>query len=387
MLVAACGSDDDAATEPADTTPAETAPAETEPTETEPDDDMSDTTEAVETTEPETTEPDDEDILARYLLPPDDLSLPTAPLSARPDGKTVMYLYLGLPVPTLLADEMQVAASELGVDLVSVQFASCGEEFTAAFDRAVTEQPDGVMFGSCPPDAVTEQINELQANGIPVVAHGVATTPDADFPVIAGAETFQLNGDLAGRFIAAESEEPEDVLLVGLPTVAVLSDNFGPALEASLAEVCPECNLVREDVTPQLIGQGQVPGLITNALQANPDIQWVVFEGASSARGVPEALDSAGIDVDIITLGGESVNWQYMRDGEQTADLANPLGMVVWRTMDLMARQLAGDDVTAEQQLVSPTQILLPDTVPGPDNGPFWQPGDYQSEFKALWAG
>ena len=78
-------------------------------------------------------------------------------------------------------------------------------------------------------------------------------------------------------------------------------------------------------------------------------------------------------------------SYAYMRGGQvQVADFALPYGLLAYRTVDIVARQIAGDDLAAAAGPL-PRQLLEQDTIIDSYQG-YW-PGveGYEEIFTGLW--
>lgn len=312
----------------------------------------------------------------------------TEPLPASPEGKRVYYLEQDLPVMQLIGDNLQDAANELGVELTRVNAGLTPESWGRAFDRAVEDAPDAVLAGPIPAAAVGSQLQALAGMNIPVVVWTSVDLPEPGNGIthnFDGIAYYQRQGRLMADWVTADSKGEANAVLFNIPdfpSLAPLQDAFDRRLE----KVCPECSLDVVEVGATSIAT-ELPGRVTSYLQQNPDTDYVVMGFGDMAIGVPDALAAAGLDegVDLVTQSGGQLNYEYVKNGQQSVEGATPFGLYSWKLMDTAARLVVGASVAPDEAELIPTQLLTKDKITFNLNEPWPGVKNYKADFKKLW--
>ena len=162
---------------------------------------------------------------------------------------------------------------------------------------------------------------------------------------------------------------------------AVIQDAF----KAELSSLCPDCKVHELKIPVATLGN-KAPQLIVSDLQANPDTNVVVGANSEQMIGLPAALKTAGLKVDTIGGAGSPVTLQYLKDGQQTADVALDLPVLTWSMIDAAVRGATGQQLGADQAKgLPPQQILMQkDIVFDPKMGWTGYP-DFADRFLKLW--
>jgi ABC-type sugar transport system substrate-binding protein len=144
-----------------------------------------------------------------------------------------------------------------------------------------------------------------------------------------------------------------------------------------------------------------LPGQITSALQANPDLDMIVYAFGGMLYGVPDALDAAGLvnQAKAVSQAGGPLNFGFIaNDQHQVAEVALASELLGWRAIDAAARVLAGEGpgraetpanavVDGHPDILSgglPLQILEKGSIADPSALWIGVEG-FQDQFKALW--
>jgi ribose transport system substrate-binding protein len=402
LLVAACG-DDDAST---DTTAAaaETTAAAVE------------TTAAAETTAPaaETTAPAAEttaapaeglasaDALARveaFRQPVTELPFST-PVAAEA-GKKVFYVQCGVAVCAEIAVGIEAAAAAAGWTYETASHQDTPDTVASAFDAAIAAGADVILTSGNPREWFASQLATLKDSGIPVIAWSLPEGYEPGDGIAANLLTqddYYFYGVLMADYAAATTVTG-NIHFVGLPTFPVLSI-VQQGFTDEIAKACPTCTVEVSEVAVTDIGTN-LPGQITSALQANPDLDMIVYAFGGMLYGVPDALDAAGLvnQAKAVSQAGGPLNFGFIaNDQHQVAEVALASELLGWRAIDAAARVLAGEGpgraetpanavVDGHPDILSgglPLQILEKGSIADPSALWIGVEG-FQDQFKALW--
>ncbi len=406
LVMTACGSDDDGGSD--DPTPSatdDTASDDTASDDTASDDTASDDTASDDTATDDTATggtAGDADAAARveaFLQPVTELPL-NEPVALE-TGNTLFYVQCSVPVCAEIAIGLESAAEAAGWEYETASHQDTPDTVASAFDAAIAAQPDVVMTSGNPREWFATQLATLEDQGVPVVAwsmpEGYEPGDGVDVNLLTNDDYF-FYGVLMADYAATISENQE-ILFVGLPTFPVLS-TVQEGFESEIATACPDCNVQVIEVAVTDIGTN-VPGTVVSALQANPEIDTVVYAFGGMLFGVPEALDAAGLadQAQGISQAGGPMNFGFIANGQhQVAEIGIASELLGWRAIDAAARILAGDGpgtATAPSAavieghpdiLVSglPLQILTAESIDDPSA--LWVGVDgFQDKFKELW--
>lgn len=198
---------------------------------------------------------------------------------------------------------------------------------------------------------------------------------------------------------AATTTKTGNVLFVGLPTFPVLSI-VQQGFKDEIAKACATCKVDVSEVAVTDIGTN-LPGQITSKLQANADLDTIVYAFGGMLFGVPDALQAAGLmdQAKGISQAGGPLNFGFIAGGQhQVAEVGLASELLGWRAIDAAARVLAGGSagraetpanavIDGHPDILSgglPLQILEKDSIKDP--AALWPGVDgFQDKFKALW--
>ena len=129
---------------------------------------------------------------------------------------------------------------------------------------------------------------------------------------------------------------------------------------------CPECNVIFVEHSIQNLLEGAIAGRLIAAIQENQDAQplYLQYTFGDQSFGATAAIEEAGLLDSVKIVGGDPTteNLSNLQAGKEAAWSGNPVFFVGWRFIDLAARSLQGEDISALATSPLPTQILLPDS-------------------------
>lgn len=306
------------------------------------------------------------------------------PLTKSPKGAKIAYMDCGTPICALFWDLLEPAGKTMGVEISRVKAGSSAATVDSAFASVVAQKPDAVIVTAIDISLWQNYLKELQDADVPVVTTGVTGVEDKGVDAPQAAESAsELEGKLLADYVAAEMKGKNVALykVPELPFTAIVASAFTAELKA----VCPDCSVRPVDVSVTTIGNS-APSKIVSDLQAAPDTEVAVFAIDEAQTGLPAALKTAGIDVETLGNSPGPTNLQYLRDGQETAALGVDLPVLIWTTLDIAARKIAGQELKGDAaEGVSPVQFLRKeDIVFDPAKGWTGYP-DFAERFAKLW--
>ena len=380
MVVAACSDDESSS----DTTQA-----------------ASDTTTAVSDTTAAAGDSIAAERVAAFLKPVAALPL-NAPVKVEA-GKKLFYVQCSVPVCAEIATGIEAAAKAAGWEFETASHQDTPETVASAFDAAIAAEPDVVLTSGNPREWFASQLATMKEKEIPVVAWSMPETYEPGDGVSVNLLTnddYYFYGVLMADYASLNSAN-KNILFVGLPTFPVLS-TVQQGFEDEIAVVCPDCKVDVTEVAVTDLGTN-LPGIVVSKLQANPDLDHIVYAFGGMLFGVPEAIEGAGLSdqATAISQAGGPLNFSFIAAGQhQVAEVALASELMGWRAVDAAARILAGEGpgradtpalavIEGHPDILSgglPLQILEADSIADPTA--LW-PGvaGFQDLFTALWAG
>jgi ribose transport system substrate-binding protein len=417
LAVAACGGDDDSDDGAGEPTAEETAESEAaEPTDPPAATEAPESTDAPATDAPPATEAPESgeassesseggglavERVAAFSQPVTELPLSTP--VALEAGKKLFYVQCSVPVCAEIAIGIEAAAAAAGWEYETASHQDTPDTVASAFDTAIAAQPDVVLTSGNPREWFASQLATLQDQGIPVIAWSMPEGYEPGDGVSVNLLTnddYYFYGVLMADYAAVTSTS-KNILFVGLPTFPVLS-TVQQGFEEEVASACADCNVDVIEVAVTDLGTN-LPGTIVSELQANPDVDMIVYAFGGMLFGVPEAIDAAGLSDQAVAISqaGGPLNFGYITAGQhQVAEVALASELMGWRAVDAAARILAGEGpgraeapelavVDGHPDILAgglPLQILEADSIADPTA--LW-PGveGFQDQFTTLWAG
>jgi ribose transport system substrate-binding protein len=309
----------------------------------------------------------------------------TEPLERVPKGARIAFVDCGTPVCALFWELIQPAGQTMGVEISRIRAGQSADTVSAAFDTIVSQKPDGVIVTSINPQLWQNQLKELQDADIPVATTGVADAADygIESPQFSAVEE-QRDGALLADYVVANYGGDAEIALYKVPELT-LTAPFAESFEAEIEEICPDCTVRTVDVAVATIGN-TAPNQVVSDLQANPDTTVAAFALDEVQNGLPAALQAAGIDVPTVGYAPTPTNFQYIQDGQQEATLATDLPVLMWTMVDLVAREIVGQELSGnEAKGLGVIQFLTQeDIVFDPSMGWTGYP-DFAERFARLW--
>ena len=324
-------------------------------------------------------------LLAPYVGKPSAFPV-DKPLSKRlPGGTTIEFLQCGAPFCGLIAQALQGATKVMGVQFKVVKAGVSATELQSAMQTIIADKPDGVVLAGVEPTGITQQIAQLEQNGVAIGSTGLAGA--SKYGIKAASESDQWLA-LAGQLLAAAVVEDKQA-----KTNAVFYNttelSFSPVVLAAyqdeLKKLCPGCQ-TRTTTLPLASFGTTAPSTVVSDLQRNPNTNVAIFPSLEATAGVTGALRTAGVTVDVIGGAPTPQNLQDLKAGAIKVGVTPDNAVNVWTTLDMVARLINQEPLTSgEQSGIPPVQVLKPaDITFDPTNGWTGYP-DFAQRFGKLW--
>lgn len=310
------------------------------------------------------------------------------PLKTKPTGKHFVYVQCAVPECAFVGQYTKEAAKELGAKVTIIEAGGTAESIGKAFNTALQLKPDVLLENGIDPVLWKSQLAKAKEMKIPVVAQTTPVKANAGDGISWGIDTpatWTHVGTLMADWVVSKSAGKANTVLFWPPQIAVFKF-FADGFQAELADKCAECKIDVQTVPGGDIGTPRLPNRVVSYLQAHPETKYVTMAFGSMAIGLPQALAAAGLTdkVTVISEAGGPINFQYIKSGQQTMDLAQDLRVQAWTGVDAAARLATGQKTTLVDPL-PPIRFLTKDNITFDPQGGFTAFPDYKEHFRKQW--
>lgn len=340
--------------------------------------------------------------IAPYVGKPSPFPVST-PLEKKPDASTTLaYMDCGTPICALFRQLATPAAKTMGVKLDVIKTGQSADSVNGAFSSVLERKPDAIMVTALDPTIWQAQLEKIKAAKIPVVTTGIVngdkfgltTEPNT---AVFGKAASELSGKLQADWVYAKYGEKANVQLNYVPELS-FSALIRDAFKKELGSLCPDCK-VRELKIPITSLGNKAPQAIVSDLQANPDTTVVVATNSENIVGLPAALKTARLNVaqegqgveagkTIATVGGAGspTTLEYLKNGQQTVDLALDAPVLSWTLVDAATRGALGQKLDPQQvKGLPPEQFLSKSDIKFDASRGWTGYPDFGERFAKLW--
>ena len=340
-----------------------------------------------------------EEAIAAYTGKPSEFPV-SEPLEKRPGAITIAFMDCGTPICGLYRQLSGGAAKALGAKFTSVKGGASGEAVNAAYSSIVEMKPDGVISPAIDPVLWQRQLQQFKDANIPVSISGIVNEAEygLDQPpnsTVLGRESTVRGGKLMADWVYAKYGDDANIQFSWVPELA-FSAVTRDAFVTEMKELCPSCEVRPIKIGVATLGN-RAPQTIVSDLQAHPKTNVLVASVSEQFNGLPPAMRTAGIGVAkagdpieagktvaVVGTGATPTNLQYLKDGQQTVDLAVDFPIVNWTLVDSVARAVVGQDPKPGLPVV---QFLTQEDIKfDPSRGWTGYP-DFADRFMKLWQG
>jgi ribose transport system substrate-binding protein len=302
-----------------------------------------------------------------------------------PAGKSIVYIQCGTPYCALVGSLLGEAAEAIGMHLTTIKAGASASAVSAAFDSAISQDPDSVITAGINPELFQNQLKKLQADKVPFASLGLVNAEDYGMiPSVDGKLEFERDGTLMANYVIAEYGPESNIVWYNVPELPFTAVEEA-AFNATIAKNCPGCSVRKADIGVETIGN-TAPSQVVSDLQANPDTDVAVFSVEDIQIGLPAALAAAGISVKTMGLAPGPTNLQYLKEGKETAALAEDAPVQAWTAVDEVGRLVNGQELSGDEAKgLSDVQLLTPEDITFDTSKGWTGYPDYVERFEKLW--
>jgi len=313
---------------------------------------------------------------------------PTEPSPAVPNKNVTAVVTFEAAEGILIADEgMEAAAKAIGWNLTIIDGKGTTQGYAAGISQAITENAEAVILFSITPSLIPNQMKQLKAAHIPVIALSNVEEPTEELWIANVGYEPKKEAEFLAAQLTEESGGDAQVLTVNEPAAGVVQTRLEYFKEA-LAELCPGCNIAAETEFSVAELETKLGPKIGALLQANPNVNYVYAPYDAAVPPMIAAIKQGGLenDVKIVSYGGFRQNIEYLRNKEiQTATVANATQWQGWETIDALNRYFNEKELTPTVLHSDPFVLLTWDEVPPPGQYFEGNEANYQQHYEELW--
>ena len=327
------------------------------------------------------------------------LKVPTkvlsTPLPKRPpSGQTVVFMECNNPACTLEGQGDEAAAKVLGWTFKEIPFQLANPStLIAGMDSALQLKPVFVIETGVPVASFAGEVPKYKAAGVGIVVNTAVSKPNQTFlGDVKGERYAEKSAELLGDWFIEDSGAKGHALL---PTFTSVSSS---ALEtvgftAFVGKNCSGCTVSSVDESLGQLAQDGGVSTTVSAVQANPDINYVIVPTSSAAVGLRAALDAAGrSDVKIAGASGTYQNLLNIASGTESASLTYSTGIDGYLDLDAGLHGMAGKKAQYKGDIYPPLMLVTKKNLAnfgGPAaakaTGSPEFPANYAAQYAALW--
>jgi ribose transport system substrate-binding protein len=315
-------------------------------------------------------------------------------------GKTIFNIPL-LSTDTFneIVDKAEAeAAAVAGVKFIQFNNQGSPAEWVNGMNQAIAQKVDLIILeGSPDPRALTVQLSEAKAAGIPVISthfYDESVAKDQlkqlDLKAIVPANHYLGSGTLTATYAMLQSDCKVNALILEASEVQPTSPGITKRFQETLAESCPKTCKAQAVSIPFGDWTQKAAIELQTRLSADPTINFIApnfDEGAIYAR---QAIVSAGAEdrVKIVAYNGSAPIVQMLEDGKSViVEVGEPLVSLGWHNVDQALRILSGVEPTTVG-----TPLRLFDVTNVAEAGKrvdqlagYGPPEEFKDGFKKLW--
>lgn len=313
-------------------------------------------------------------------------------------GKSIFNIPVTSAIPYVAAvdDQMEEIAKQLGIEFIQFENEGTPTDWARGIDQAVSQGVDMINLDSgLDPSLVIPQLKKAKQAGIPVqVSHlyqnGDGPSPDyADLITSYITVPFAESGRLSVEYAVAQDACDVDVLIITASEVPP-SDGIVEAMQERLTELCPDAN--NKVVNVPVVDWGtKITPEVQSALQANPDINWILPIYDSMALPAEAGVKAAqkGNDVGIASYNGTPDILKLIQDGDIVkADMGENINWLGYAFMDQALRTLGGGPIIEDGNEETPLRVFDDSNIDETGTPPQGNEGygdAYVTGYEELW--
>ncbi len=305
-----------------------------------------------------------------------------------PTGKHIVFLSCSQPTCPPFALGLQPAAKALGWTVSTISYQPTPEAEVAALETAIREKPSGIFVTGLARAVIQSALKQAQAAHIPVVdGYTLNTVQSPIIANIANGPSLNFAPMAVAAWVASDTKCKGDVADFTIKSYPILAHDTA-VFESTLKHLCPSVTIKQINAQATDVGT-KIPGYVTTALQADPNIKVASFAFGSMTLGVPAAMKSAGVSAQLVGYGADApTNVQSVKLGAESAETGFGLPYGGWRVIDAFARHFEGVSTSVDTTAPNPGELYVKTNSNGPIS---WtnlgeaSPASIAIQFKKLW--
>jgi ribose transport system substrate-binding protein len=338
--------------------------------------------------------------IAKYRAVPEFVPPGPAFDASKARGKTIFNIPL-LSTDTFneIVDKAQAEAAEVaGVTLIQFNNEGSPAQWVNGMNQAIAQGVDLIILeGSPDPRALTVQLAEAEAAGIPVISthfYDESAAQDQfkelELDAIVPANHYLGSGTLTATYAMLTSDCNVNALILEASEVQPTSPGITKRFQETLAAACPETCKAEAISIPFGEWAQKAAVEMQTRINADPSINFIAPNFDQGAIYARQAIVSAGAEdrVKIVAYNGSAPIMQMVADGHSViVDVGEPLVWLGWHNMDQALRILSGVEPTT-----TGTPLRLFDSSNIAEAGSpvtqldgYGDPEQFKAGFKKLW--
>lgn len=315
-------------------------------------------------------------------------------------GKTIFNIPL-LSTDTFnqIVDQAEAEAAEAaGVKFIQFNNEGSPAQWVNGMNQAIAQQVDLIILeGSPDPRALTVQLADAKAAGIPVISthfydESVAQDQlkELDLAAIVPANHYLGSGTLTASYAMLASDCNVNALILEASEVQPTSPGITKRFQETLAEFCPETCKAQAVTMPFGEWAQKAAVELQTRINADPSINFIAPNFDQGAIYARQAIVSAGAEdrVKIVAYNGSAPILQMLADKQSViVEVGEPLVWLGWHNMDQALRILSGVEPTT---VGTPLRLFDDKNIaeagqPVDQTAGYGDPDAFKDGFKALW--
>jgi ribose transport system substrate-binding protein len=323
-------------------------------------------------------------LLEQAMEKPEFVAPPSYDISVHAGKEIWMILCCLNPFTDQATIGFETAAAAAGMTAVRWDGKFAVNEWDKGIREAIARGADGLALYSIDPDTVSQAIKAATEAGIPIVEILVEDDPTPLSEGIYGRSGYaNYDGSLrSADYAIVQTNGTAKVLLLNDPKFKALQVRYD-AWVSEFRRLCPGCELITEiyDVTQS----PSILSTVTNALQRNPDFDYIFVTHDGAVPLINEALVAVGQMGEVGIISGDNVdsNLDLIRrdDGSQEADFGPAPEWIGWATVDQLGRAMSGLEPVKGH---IPIRFVTKDNLPE-NNAELFEGVDFESGYLEAW--
>lgn len=303
---------------------------------------------------------------------------------------SVIFLSNGNGGTVRIMQGVEAGAKALGWRFESIAFEAANPAtLAAAYLTALSKGADFVVQSGTPQSNIPQStLDAYKKAGAHIILTSVAPFEPTD--VVLGNPNGVVMQQDTGRILAdwfmLDSKGKGNVLIESVTAFPVLMEAVS-GFNERLKEQCPNCKSQTLEISADQIGSGQIVPSIVNALRANPDIKYVMFDNLQFANGIQSALAAAGLtDIKVFGRSVDPNAAAGLADGSIAAGTGTSFFYTGYSAIDIAVRSLAGEKMSKVLNDNQPTQLITSKNLDSIDSEGLWNlPLNALDQYAALW--